>query len=364
MTKRIVMLSFVVFALVSLVAAQTAPLPVKIGDTVEVKADQPAPQLSLAVAEPQVVTLIARGSGDADPYLSLLTAAGREVAYASDNMGGREDIAPYDAVIENFYLLPGEYSISVSGIYGDQVANLTVEAGDPGLIGLGETEMVSGTVVENGRFRHALQLDANEIVTISVVSLADTFNPYLELRNSLGVPVAENDDRDYEHGDPVLNYGDSQVKYFVVPESDTYDLEVSSYSDTDHGDIEVFITRYGALTPREGARLETFTGNLVPNGRLSFSSVMKRSEVVTITVRAIAEGLDPRLSILNAQGVIIAENDDHGTVNPDLQYGDAQLRNLIVEEAGKYTLEITSYSGSGEIEVTVEHLGTFESAGE
>ncbi|MBI5668831.1 MAG: hypothetical protein HZC41_12565 [Chloroflexi bacterium] len=362
MARRILVLSWLLLALVSAVAAQTIP-PVQIGETVEVKADQTAPQLALTVSEPQVVTLIARGGDDStDPYLSLLNAAGREVAYASDNMGGREDVAPYDAVIENFYLLPGEYAISVSGIYGDQVASLTVEAGDPGLIGLGQTEIVSGTVVENGRFRHSLQLEANEIVTISVVSLADTFNPYLELRNSMGVPVAVNDDRDYQFGDPVLNYGDSQIKYFVVPETDTYDIEVSSYSDTDHGDIQVFITRYGQLTPREGARLETFTGNLVPNGRLNFSSVMKRSEVVTITVRALEEGLDPRLSILNAQGVIMAENDDHGTTNPDLNYGDAQLRNLIIAEAGKYTLEITSYSGSGEVEVTVEHLGTFESS--
>lgn len=361
MVKRMIVLSFVLIALVLPAVAQTTH-PINIDDTVEIKADQPSPQLTISVAEPEMVTLIARGGDqDTDPYLSLSNAAGRELAYASDNMGGRDDISPRDAVIENFYLLPGDYNLSVSGIYGDQVAKVTMEAGKPGLIGLGKTSIISGTVVERGRFRYTLPWNENEIVTVSVMAQADTLNPRMEIRDSQGVPVAISEDRDYQHGDAVLNYYDPQVKYFVVPKTDTYDIEINSYSDTDHGDIRLYITDYGRLSPREGPNLETFKGNLVPNGRLDFSSIMKRGEVVTITAKAAVEGIDPLLSLLNVQGVPIAENDDHNTNNPDLQYTDAQLRNVIIEEAGKYTVEITAQSGSGQVEVTVEHLGTFES---
>jgi hypothetical protein len=357
-------LLFMILALVLPVAAQT-PQPIGIGETVEIKADQLSPQLALSVSEPAIVTLIARGGDqDSDPYLSLVNAAGRELAYASDNMGGRADLAPYDAVIENYYLLPGDYNLSVSGIYGDQVAKVTMEAGDPGLIGLGKTSVISGTVVERGRFRYTLPWNENQIVTVSVMAQADTLNPRMEIRDSQGVPVAISEDRDYERGDAVLNYYDPQVKYFVVPKTDTYDIEINSYSDTEQGDIRLFITDYGTLSPREGPGIENFKGDLVPNGRLNFSSIMKRGEVVTITAKATAEGIDPFLSLLNVQGVPIAENDDHNTTNPDLQYADAQLRNLIIEEAGKYTVEITAQSGSGPIEVTVEHLGTFESVGQ
>lgn len=364
MTRRMMLLSFVVFALVLPAAAQN-PQSISMGETVEVKAGQPSPQLAISVTEPQLVTLIARGGDqDTDTYLTLANAAGRELAYASDNMGGREDVSPYDAVMENIYLFPGDYRLNVSGIYSDQVAKVTMEKGNPGLIGLGKTSMISGTVVERGRFRHTLPWNENQIVTVSVMALADTLNPRMEIRDSLGVPVAVSEDRDYESGDVVLNYYDPQVKYFVVPKTDTYDIEINSYSETDHGDIILFITDYGTLSPREGPRLETFSGELVPNGRLNFSSIMKRGEVVTITVKAAAEGVDPLLSLLNVQGVPIAENDDHNSSNPDLQYTDAQLRNLIIEEAGRYTIEIKAQYGSGAVEVTVEHLGTFESAGE
>lgn len=364
MIKRMMVLSFVIFMLVLPLSAQTLQ-PLELGDTVVVKANQPSPQVTITVAEPQLVTLIARGGDqDTDPYLTLSIADGRELTYASDNMGGRDDLSPRDAVIENIYLLPGEYSLSISGMYGDQVTEVTMETGTPGLMGLGNTIEVAGTVVERGRFRHTIPWNENQIVTVSVLSLGETLNPRMEIRDSQGVPVAVSEDRDYVEGDAVLNYYDPQLKYFVVPKTDSYDIEINSYSETEHGDIRLFITDYGTLTPREGPRLETFSGELVPNGRLNFSSIMKRGEVVTITAKAAADGLNPFLSLLNVQGVPIAENDDHNTSNPDLQYADAQVRNLIIAEAGKYTIEITAQSGSGALEVTVDHLGTFESAGE
>ncbi len=364
MLKQLVLLlSGIALMLVTPAAGQTLP-SVGLGEPAEVQAGPDIPLLALTITAPQFVTLLADGVDDAaTPVLVLSTAAGRDLISAYDSPVS-DRYAGHDSVIENFYLLPGSYTLRVENLYDTQRAAVSVEPGDPGPWGAGVTETFSGTLVSRGRFRQTLTFEPDEIVTISVLALSDTLDAYLELRDARGVPVAIRHERDSLMGDRVLNDPDPQLKYFHIPAGGLYDLEIYGTNDTDAGDFQVYLTRYGRLVPAASTAQEVFTGNVVVNGRQSFTLVAERGEVVTITVRALTEQLDPFLTMLNPQGVIVAVNDDHGFYEAPLQWGDARLANFLIPESGKYTLEITSAGGSGPIEMTVERIGTFALPGE
>lgn len=361
MLNKHLLLLLVAAALVVPAGGQDLP-SVGVGEPAEVQAGQETPLLTLNITEPQFVTLIADGVDEGvDPVVFLSNAAGRELISAYDSPVS-ERFLSFDSVIENFFLLPGDYLLRVENLYEAQRATISVEPGDPGLWGAGVTETFSGTIVPRGRFRQTFNFEQNEMVTISVLALADTLDAYLELRDGQGVPVAIRHERDALMGDLVLNYSDPQLKQYRIPASGAYDLEIYGSYETDAGDFQVYITRYGRLTPAPAAAPEQFQGDVVVNGRQSFTIVAERGEVITVTVRALTEQLDPFLTILNPLGVIVAANDDHGFYELPLQSGDAQVSNFLIPEAGKYTLEVTSDGGSGPIEMTVERIGAFQAS--
>lgn len=83
-------------------------------------------------------------------------------------------------------------------------------------------------------------------------------------------------------------------------------------------------------------------------------------QVVTITVESVQPPdddplNDPVVTVITPGGEWLAYNNDHTTDRDDLHTSDAALTDLLLPEAGRYTLRANTYGGiyEGEVAVTV-----------
>jgi hypothetical protein len=70
-------------------------------------------------------------------------------------------------------------------------------------------------------------------------------------------------------------------------------------------------------------------------------------ETLTITVRATDNQLDPKVSLIDASGTVLIDNDDHTSVNPDLSPYDSEITAFAIPATGTYTIEIGAFAGNG-----------------
>ncbi len=311
--------------------------------------------VTLTMSEAQVVNIIVKGKDDFDPYFILYTAADRQLSYADDHETTLPDLSTTDAALQNIFLPIGEYRLEVSG-FGTGEADVTVEQATS-RIGFGVTESYEGEVAAGGRFEQDVDFVANEVVTVRVIS-EDTqvFDPRLSVLNSDSVLVAENDDY-FTTSDSALDYLDSRIDLTTeVP--GTHTLEVTSYNDTMTGTVRIYVTRYGVIATSSTQR-QILTDTLVVGGSKNFDISGTAGEVIRVSVHAVTEGLDPRITLLDENGVTLAENDDHRSTRNDLNFLDSLINSYIVQEDGTISIEVASVSGEGNFEIYIDRIGTF-----
>jgi hypothetical protein len=185
-----------------------------------------------------------------------------------------------------------------------------------------------------------LELEAGQIVTL-VTATDDDLDTVLTLLNPDGDVVAENDDADGETTSRII---------YVVEETGTYTAEVTGYE----GATGSFTLRviYGAdvglsdtavTLLEEAVTLDSQTTNA------PFTLDLEAGQVVVITTVALTDDLDTTLELQDANGTLIAENDDRGDGSTNSQ--------LIFEvaETGSYTVVVSSYDGNdrGDLLITV-----------
>jgi len=178
-----------------------------------------------------------------------------------------------------------------------------------------------------------LSLEAGQVVTLSTASI-ENFDTVLAVIGPDGKPVAQNDDCDGSLQSCIT---------FMPPESGRYTARVTGYGEAT-GTFE--------LTVAEGA-----------NVGLSYAAETLREEVLTLgsgasevrteidldadaifvaSTFALTETLDTTLTLLDAGGNVLAQNDDRG---------DGSLNSQIVyqpNEAGRFTVLVGSYDGQGQ----------------
>lgn len=197
----------------------------------------------------------------------------------------------------------------------------------------GGSDGIAGSLTEDQPvFSHDFNLEEGEVATILTLS-DENLDTVLEIMGPAGKPVAQNDDA----GAETLQ---SRV-VLVAPESGSYTANVTGY-DGATGAFELLI--------EEGLDLD-----LSPDGVMLDDALVRFTESVTeydmtislqagdilvAATEALSDELDTVLSLLDANGVVVAQNDDRGdgSLNSRLLY--------LVETGGDYTLRAGSYSGS------------------
>lgn len=226
------------------------------------------------------------------------------------------------------------------------------------------------TIGASGAVDVVYQGTAGETITVSVSSsVPGALDTTLEVVSPSGEVLASNDD----HSSSMAGLGtlDSAVEDLVLPTDGLYNIHASTFSGSSQGDVVITVTGASAqpaptLPPTEAPVVsggDTITGNtpqpvtLSASGPADLTYTGAAGETITVIARSLEESgtIDTTLEVLSPAGIRLAFNDDHGSDLPDLAPFDSAIQDLVLPDAGDYTVRVTTFTGAGEgnVEVTV-----------
>jgi hypothetical protein len=287
----------------------------------------------------EVVTITTEAiSGDLDTVLILYNPGGEEAASNDDRGDGT-----YNSQIVYTVTQGGVYTIEVTRYdetsQGDY--RITVEFAGAANASSVETIFTASGSIDNQTTSQAWQVDLQmgDTVVISADQTDGNLDTTLELYNADDGIVASNDDR----GDGSYN---SEIVY-LVEMSGTYTIIVSRYDETTNGTYDLVVTSNPNATPDfsfvdvEGDIIAQFDGTITSSvTTVTYELDLEAGTTLYAATEAISGDLDTVISLVNANGRILAVNDDRGdgTYNSSLAY--------TIQETGTYSLVVGRYEGS------------------
>ncbi len=186
-----------------------------------------------------------------------------------------------------------------------------------------------GYLSRGGHDSYEFRGDAGRHLTISLSS--PHFDTYLELYDTNGRLIAENDDSN--------STLDSQVR-ITLPSSGIYTVVVRSFSADGNGEYSLVVEDTSSEFSLRNQPGYLFRGELVQH---TFQGTA--GELVTIALDS--DQFDPYLLLFDANGRVLAENDDYNGVNSMLQFRlpysgtySAGVRGFSPDGQGDYSLSI------------------------
>ncbi|MCC6614363.1 MAG: PPC domain-containing protein [Anaerolineae bacterium] len=171
-----------------------------------------------------------------------------------------------------------------------------------------EAQVFEGTLNKNSPIAEfELELQADELVVITTEAQNESLDTVLRLYDPDGTLVLENDD--YTDG-----YNSRLVYQPTV--SGTYTVEAEPYDDNSSGDFVLTVTQglenLLGLSPEAAVVLES-TGTLNDQSEdVKFTLTLSAGDILIVDTYGIGDKLDTIVSLLNAGGSLLAENDDRG----------------------------------------------------
>lgn len=313
-------------------------------------------------SEGAVVTITVRETdGQLDPKVVLLDSDGAQLAENDDHSSNDANLGPYDSQITEFTVTAsGTYTVAVTGFGGVGGSfELTIAFGGsgsqqntnpPNNNSSGDTEVVEDTIESFDVYTHTFEAEAGDVYTFTVQALSDDLDPTLSLYFDNRY-LLDNDD--YGSTDSDLQGTDSRIYHYIIQESGEYELDIGGYQDSS-GDFRLTLERVATGAP-VGAPDEQIELGTVNAGRTySYSFEAEAGDYVTISVRGLSYQFDAYVALLDENGTVLLNNDDHGGGSAELAFYDAQIPNYIIEASGTYTVEVSNLAdGNGTFGLTV-----------
>ncbi len=299
---------------------------------------------TLDAQEDDVVFVSVATVGDEmQPTISLLDSEGFEVAASTPADNGAtlvytvEDEGEYSLVIGALGRETGPYEVTV---YNAQPGGGEIEVGES------VNSVVIGQLTED---TWTFTANAGDAVDITVEAEDEDFDTVIEVFDAEGNSIARDDDSGEDYNPQLIG-----ISLFTEGE---YSIEVRALSDGVAGAYELTLSEGEAAGGGTIAFDERVEGELtsVPQ-RWTFEG--QEGERIDIALNAITDtsGLDPRLTLFDAEGNELASDDDDG---PGL---NSLLSNFQLPATGSYTIQISAYSGEGPYELTLRRA-VVETAG-
>ena len=320
------------------------------------------------------VTITVRATDNLfDPKVALVDPANNILADNDDHGSDDPTLGRYDSRISGYPIRSdGVYGIIIEGFGGTGGSfELTVER-QPAALNVtpmpthsGQTqglELTGGNAVETiassinsfETFTHPLVARAGDVYTITVRATSPNFDPQVTLRNADGRALIAND----EHGtsDPTLGLLDARIHNYLIENDGTYFIDVTGYRDS-AGSFTLTIELIAQDAPLRQPIDQIFTGQIGAGEVFTQAFEAQEGDFVTITVRALSQGFDPQVALVSPSGLIVADNDDHGTGASDLGFLDSRIHNYPIVESGTYQIEVTGYRASaGTFAITISTI--------
>jgi hypothetical protein len=203
-----------------------------------------------------------------------------------------------------------------------------------------------------GSHRFGFDAGRGNMITITARALDRDVDVQVGLYDEDFVLLALNDD----HGtfDAELGFFDARITRYIVQQGGGFIVDVTTADDLG-GRVEITVERVMTGTPIGRGEVSVTLGSIEQNGLYTQPLEAQAGDLLTITVRSLTYTLDPQVVLVSPDGVIVADNDDHGGREVDVAFYDSRIYNYPVPEDGTYTIEVVGYGGSfGQFAVTVE----------
>jgi hypothetical protein len=151
--------------------------------------------------------------------------------------------------------------------------------------------------------------------------------------------IAFNDDRRSEIDD--LAPQDAAITNLYINEAGDYTLRIHSFSGAQSGEVEVIVRSSSLVEACETGAVE-----LLPHRAFRCTLDVQAAQTLTVTARDTSGTLDPVLTLLDSDGTLLVQNDDHTSADLTLNVLDAQITSYEVTEAGAYTLQVSDFGGA------------------
>lgn len=189
-----------------------------------------------------------------------------------------------------------------------------------------------------GRAGQEITLSAVDLGSVSAVDVA------LRLLGPDGTTLAENDNHT---GTTLFGLNDAQITDFTLPVDGHYIIVVEHRSGEGAYGLGITETQPFSLVP-EGVILEGRLSDSIPAQRWALDAAA--GQLLTLTLTAQTESLDPFLRVIGPDGAVVAENDNAEDSTLGL---NAQLVEISLPETGRYIIEASRFDGSGAYTLSV-----------
>jgi hypothetical protein len=289
--------------------------------------------IELAESQPVVISLEAT-TDDLDPIATLLAPSGTVVAENDDFDTEGGDFNSYIAYTAES---SGVYTVRASS-YGETTGSflLTISFGLPNPLPAsleGAATVYQGAIGEDDTgVSYPIELAVGDAVLLQSQALSGDLDTILTLLDPAGAQIAVNDDANYGAG----NY--NSALYHVAQVGGTYHVVVSNYGGTGDYALTVIVQSPSiqANTVVSNDRIDDATNTV------SYTVDLLAGENLTAQTQSITGSLDTILTLLDAQGNVVVENDD---VNTDAGNYNSTIV-YMATEPGTYTLNVGRYSST------------------
>ncbi|MDX2137590.1 MAG: PPC domain-containing protein [Chloroflexota bacterium] len=285
-------------------------------------------------------------SGTLDPVLLVLDSGGAVLAQHDDTANGRDIVIESLRIPESgrYFIVVGRFGYALgttSGGFDLQLERIGVSFSDGSGLRYGDT--VLNEITDTApRFYYTFRAERGDIITISMERTSGDLDPTLQLVNSSGIVIAENDE---------------------IEGSGSLDAAIVGYTIEEDGIYVIIATRYGQVAGRSSGSflltLQTgaqsglgasaqFALALLPDQPIEGELTADRfeafyrfegqeSDIVTIEMSRVGGGLDTFLRLLDDQGNVLASDDDGGGGQ------NSAIRNFVLPYTGSYTVVATRF---------------------
>jgi hypothetical protein len=337
------------------------------GDSIIAEISNTQPQLyySFYAQQGDILQIsMTRVSGDLDPYLQIVDSASTVIAFNDEVIGSPS----FDAVVEGLVIQQTGVYVIVAARYGGTAGTSSgtfllslVTTENSGLRNTPQTaqvirlgDQVDGELT-NANPSNYFAFDAlqNDLITIRMARRGGALDSYLALYDNTLRELASNDD--------APDTQNAAIEQFLIPASGRYIIRATRFEGDPNGVLTVGryqlqISGGGNVfdaVPPDVARITygtTVTGRLddvVPSLDYAFYGVA--GDAVSVSLSRGDGNLDPVVALLDAQGRVLAQDDDGGTEQ------NARIDRYVLPADGVYYVRAARYSG------TTGNINTFGS---
>lgn len=219
--------------------------------------------------------------------------------------------------------------------------------------GLGESFLLAVTDENRGSIDYVVEREA-EYITIQAHSIEDEselFDPVMWIVDGQNHLIAYND-----------NFNDdnfARIENLFLP-PDRYTIWIDSFNGVREGEVEVQVEPADPFNEVSSATDDTITIDvkLPADAIYRYALELSENDMITISVRDTSGTLDPHLSILEDNSLLIS-NDDHQSPDLTLNRLDSRISEWQVPSDNTYIIEVRDFLGNaGEFELIIVTIST------